>query len=84
LVRVLRPHHETVALEHRAHDVADVAIVEAIVALPDQLFYNTGISTYIWVLTNRKERQRKGKIQLIDARRFFVKRPPRIPRWDRG
>jgi type I restriction enzyme M protein len=48
--------------------------LEAIVALPEQLFYNTGISTYIWVLTNRKERQRKGKIQLIDARRFFVKR----------
>ena len=47
--------------------------LEAVVALPDQLFYNTGISTYIWVLTNRKERQRKGKIQLIDARRFFVK-----------
>ena len=43
------------------------------VALPDQLFYNTGISTYIWVLTNRKERSRKGRIQLIDARVFFVK-----------
>ena len=43
------------------------------VALPDQLFYNTGISTYIWVLTNRKDRERKGKIQLIDARNFFVK-----------
>ena len=47
--------------------------LEAIVALPDQLFYNTGISTYIWVLTNRKEQQRKGKIQLIDARQFCVK-----------
>jgi len=47
--------------------------LEAIVALPDQLFYNTGISTYIWVLTNRKERQRKGKIHLIDARQFYVK-----------
>jgi len=45
-----------------------------VVALPDQLFYNTGISTYIWVLTNRKETRRKGTIQLIDARRFFVKR----------
>ena len=44
------------------------------IALPDQLFYNTGISTYIWVLTNRKEPQRRGRIQLIDARRFFVKR----------
>jgi type I restriction enzyme M protein len=47
--------------------------LEAIVALPDQLFYNTGISTYLWILTNRKERERKGKIQLIDARQFYVK-----------
>ena len=47
--------------------------LEAIVALPDQLFYNTGISTYIWVLTNRKEPRRQGKVQLIDGRRFFVK-----------
>ena len=46
--------------------------LEAIVALPEQLFYNTGISTYLWVLTNRKERPRKGKIQLIDARQFWV------------
>jgi len=49
--------------------------LEAVVALPDQLFYNTGISTYLWVLTNRKEPRRKGKIQLVDARRFFVKMP---------
>jgi type I restriction enzyme M protein len=47
--------------------------LEAIVALPDQLFYNTGISTYVWVLTNRKEAEREGKIQLIDARQFYVK-----------
>jgi type I restriction enzyme M protein len=47
--------------------------LEAIVALPDQLFYNTGISTYVWLLTNRKEAHRKGKVQLIDARRMFVK-----------
>ena len=47
--------------------------LEAIVALPDQLFYNTGISTYIWVLTNRKEPRRRGKVQLIDGRQFFVK-----------
>jgi len=47
--------------------------LEAIVALPDQLFYNTGISTYIWIITNRKEKKRKGKIQLIDARAFYVK-----------
>lgn len=49
--------------------------LEAIVALPDQLFYNTGISTYIWILTNRKVTQRKGKIQLIDARNFWNKMP---------
>lgn len=49
--------------------------LEAIVALPDQLFYNTGISTYIWILTNRKEKERKGKIQLIDARNFWNKMP---------
>jgi type I restriction enzyme M protein len=46
--------------------------LEAIVALPEQLFYNTGISTYLWVLTNRKEKPRKGKIQLIDARNYWV------------
>ncbi|WP_330508567.1 class I SAM-dependent DNA methyltransferase [Pseudomonas putida] len=45
---------------------------EAIVALPEQLFYNTGISTYIWVLTNHKVPQRKGKVQLIDARNHWV------------
>jgi type I restriction enzyme M protein len=46
--------------------------LEAIVALPEQLFYNTGISTYLWVLTNRKETHRKGKVQLVDARMFWV------------
>ena len=46
--------------------------LEAIVALPEQLFYNTGISTYIWVLTNRKEEQRRGKVQLINATNFWV------------
>ena len=46
--------------------------LEAIVALPEQLFYNTGISTYIWVLTNRKETQRRGKVQLINATNFWV------------
>ena len=49
--------------------------LEAVIALPDQLFYNTGISTYIWVLTNSKEPRRKGRVQLIDARRFYVKMP---------
>ena len=47
--------------------------LEAIIALPDQLFYNTGISTYIWVLTNRKSPDRKGKIQLINAVNYFHK-----------
>ena len=42
-------------------------LVEAIIALPEKMFYNTGIGTYIWVLTNKKEERRKGKIQLIDA-----------------
>ena len=46
--------------------------LEGIVALPDQLFYNTGISTYIWIVTNRKDKSRKGKVQLIDARRFWL------------
>jgi type I restriction enzyme M protein len=41
--------------------------LEAVIALPDQLFYNTGISTYIWILNNHKSEQRKGKIQLINA-----------------
>ena len=47
--------------------------LEAIVALPDQLFYNTGISTYFWIVTNRKRPERKGKVQLIDATGFFQK-----------
>jgi len=47
--------------------------LDAVVALPDQLFYNTGISIYIWIITNRKAPERKGKIQLIDAREFFTK-----------
>lgn len=46
--------------------------LEAIIALPEQMFYNTGIGTYIWIVTNRKEKRRKGKIQLIDAREFYV------------
>jgi type I restriction enzyme M protein len=41
--------------------------LEAIVALPEQLFYNTGIATYVWILTNKKSPERKGKVQLIDA-----------------
>jgi type I restriction enzyme M protein len=43
-------------------------LIEAIVGLPEQLFYNTAISTYVWVLTNRKRPERRGKVQLIDGR----------------
>ena len=47
--------------------------LEAVVALPDQLFYNTGISTYFWVVTNRKSPERRGQVQLVDAREYWVK-----------
>src|SRR2546427_2878987 len=47
--------------------------LEAVVALPDQLFYNTGISTYFWIVTNRKRAERQGKVQLVDAREFWTK-----------
>jgi type I restriction enzyme M protein len=46
--------------------------LEALVALPEQMFYNTGIATYVWVLTNRKIPERRGKVQLIDATSFWV------------
>ena len=42
-------------------------MLEAIIAMPDQLFYNTGISTYFWIVTDRKKPERKGKVQLINA-----------------
>jgi len=45
--------------------------LEAIIGLPDQLFYNTGIYTYIWIVTNNKPKERKGRVQLIDAREYF-------------
>ncbi|MCL4743463.1 MAG: type I restriction-modification system subunit M [Phycisphaerales bacterium] len=47
--------------------------LEAIIALPDQLFYNTGIFTYIWIVTNRKAPARRGKVQLINAVHFYRK-----------
>ena len=47
--------------------------LDAIVALPDQLFYNTGIFTYVWLVTNRKAPERAGRVQLIDGTRFFSK-----------
>jgi type I restriction enzyme M protein len=52
--------------------------LEAIVALPLNMFYNTGISTYIWVLTNRKPEHRKGKVQLIDATQWFEPLPKNL------
>ena len=45
--------------------------LEALIALPEQMFYNTGIATYVWVLTNRKAPERKGKVQLVDATSFW-------------
>lgn len=46
-------------------------LLEGIIALPTDMFYNTGISTYIWVLTNKKEDKRKGKIQLVNATEYY-------------
>ena len=48
-------------------------LVEAIIALPTDMFYNTGISTYVWIVSNRKPARRKGKVQLIDASGFWQK-----------
>lgn len=48
-------------------------MLEAVVALPDQLFYNTGISTYFWIVTNRKDNAHQGKVVLLDARNYWVK-----------
>lgn len=46
--------------------------LEAIIALPDQIFYNTGIFTYVWIVTNKKPKERKGKVQLINAVSFYT------------
>ena len=48
-------------------------LVDAIIQLPNNIFYNTGISTYVWVLTNKKQKNRIGKVQLIDASQAFEK-----------
>jgi type I restriction enzyme M protein len=48
-------------------------MLEAIIALPNDLFYNTGIATYVWILDNDKKPERKGKVQLIDATRMYAK-----------
>jgi type I restriction enzyme M protein len=47
--------------------------LEGIVAMPDQMFYNTGIGTYVWIISNRKDEKSKGKVRLVDAREFGVK-----------
>jgi type I restriction enzyme M protein len=46
--------------------------LEAVIALPEYMFYNTGLGTYVWIVTNRKEKRRRGQIQLLDAREFYV------------
>lgn len=46
-------------------------LIESIVSLPDQLFFNTEIDTYLWIISNKKTEERKGKVQLIDGRKFF-------------
>ena len=48
-------------------------LLEAIIALPDQMFYNTGIATYVWLVTNRKDAARKGKVQLVNGANHFQK-----------
>ncbi len=53
--------------------VLESDLVEAIIALPTDMFYNTGIATYVWVLTNRKPAHRKGRVQLIDGSSFWQK-----------
>ncbi len=58
--------------EIRRH-VLENDLVEAIIALPTDMFYNTGIATYVWVVSNRKPAARKGKVQLIDASGFWQK-----------
>ena len=65
------------ASEIRRH-VIEGDLVEAIIQLPTDLFYNTGISTYIWILTKGKDLHRSGKVQLIDASKCFVKRRKNI------
>lgn len=65
------------ASEIRRH-VIEGDLVEAIIQLPTDLFYNTGISTYIWILTKGKGLHRNGKVQLIDASKCFVKRRKNI------
>ena len=57
--------------EIRRH-VLENDLLEALIALPEQLFYNTGIATYVWLLTNRKRPERRGLVQLVDATSFWT------------
>jgi type I restriction enzyme M protein len=66
----VRPGHLAVGESEIRRWIIENDWLEAVVALPDQLFYNTGISTYFWIVTNRKSR-RRGKVQLIDARQMW-------------
>ncbi|WP_433968292.1 type I restriction-modification system subunit M [Tunturiibacter gelidiferens] len=53
-------------------------MLDAVVGLPDQMFYNTGIYTYVWIVTNKKPAHRQGKVQLIDGTRHFIKMNPSL------
>jgi type I restriction enzyme M protein len=53
--------------------ILEADLLEAIIALPNDMFYNTGIATYIWVLSNKKDTERKGKVQLIDGSHLYSK-----------
>lgn len=53
--------------------IVETDLLEGIIALPDQLFYNTGISTYIWIITNRKSKVRRGKVQMVNGVSFYQK-----------
>ena len=76
-----RHHHERLTALHRRRGQRRERdpplypgddLLEALIALPEQLFYNTGIATYVWVVTNRKAPARRGKVQLIDATSFWT------------
>lgn len=58
--------------------ILDNDLLEAIIAAPEDEFYNTGLGTYIWILSNKKEERRKGKIQLINAREFAIPQRPKL------
>ena len=63
----------TVSVGEIRRYVLENDLLEAIVGLPTDMFYNTGIATYVWIVSNRKPPARKGKVQLIDASSFWQK-----------